>query len=448
MQISDIPDFNELCAHYTMESPFLKHVNAQFHGVFASEMARRVASKEHAAEFIRKHDGYAPKEYGSFAILEDAKSAFGQMPDRFAFKFSAAHSGIGIFLLERIPDKQGSYWCHMTRRIWTIDQLIENQKDLLGRFKSERASWIFEEFIAPAISNISIPFDYKLYCFNGSVGVIIQIDRNSKPARVSAFDGNFVPLTYGVDYWLDSKNWVLGQPVIPYHAMEMLAQAKKFSKLIESPFVSVDCYDAERGPVIGEFTFGPGAVQNKMMVLSNRYLDSINRLFEGFQTKEANKLEISRPRRFDEVLSSLSDENIDLEIYKRLAWHSWCGDPNAAEKLASHFGDVTGAQSNYLKMLWAWIATRENNPESYEKLALRLERLRYIDNVEAQRYFDLAIEGYKSFVGKHDWFNLRLVRLLKKRNQGDDFILAQNILGFLCDKGYRLAKVEREKWND
>lgn len=50
----------------------------------------------------------------------------------------------------------------------------------------------------------------------------------------------------------------LGSPVVPAEGERMIAIASEISLRLKTPFISVDMYDAPRGPLIGELTQSPG----------------------------------------------------------------------------------------------------------------------------------------------------------------------------------------------
>lgn len=120
---------------------------------------------------------------------------------------------------------------------------------------------IVEEFIADESSPDIVPFDYKIYAFNGNVKFIVQIDRNirkpEKP-RIAFFSGDFTPLDFEKYMKPGLRNAQFGVHRQPKCWREMLDAAKKISYAISSPFIRVDTYASTTGPVIGELTPTPG----------------------------------------------------------------------------------------------------------------------------------------------------------------------------------------------
>ena len=125
---------------------------------------------------------------------------------------------------------------------------------------------IAEKFIEGINSDTLL--DYKIHCFNGVPNFTLvckdRMDGVGK-AKYYYFDNDWELIPYNEE----SKN-CKEKIIIPKHFNEMLEYSRVLSKGF--PFVRMDFYDTESGPILGEMTFTPGAA------LDNEYLPQIERL--------------------------------------------------------------------------------------------------------------------------------------------------------------------------
>lgn len=257
------------------ESPFLSFVASEYH---RRGTARRLelSKKETSHPFVA---GLGLRVPARLKLLDSLQLAlFESLPDRFVLKYAKGWSARGVMPLERVaPDR---YFDHLALRMRCAEEIIRIQEEVAATFGGDPV-WLVEEFVQSTVPVGQVPFDYKMYSFNGAVGLIGQFDRNASPTKMQLFDGRFRPLRHGRDYVIRSKNLQPGLPVIPLHAPEMLWWAQHLSKQADSPFVSVDMYDSPDGPVFGEFTYSPGGVHKRMFVLSHEIIDKLDVLFSG-----------------------------------------------------------------------------------------------------------------------------------------------------------------------
>src|SRR5690625_3993954 len=133
------------------------------------------------------------------------------------------------------------YFDHLSLRLRNRSEIIRTQEQVAASFGGG-AEWLLEEFVQSTLPGAAIPYDYKIYSFNGAVGLIGQFDRNASPPRFQLFDGRFRPLRHGRDYLIRSPRLQPGLPIVPLHAPELLWWAQHLSTHSDSPFVSVDMY--------------------------------------------------------------------------------------------------------------------------------------------------------------------------------------------------------------
>ncbi|CUS49602.1 TupA-like ATPgrasp, partial [Idiomarinaceae bacterium HL-53] len=171
------------------------------------------------------------------------------------------------------------YFEYLSLTTFFLAEIKQKQAAIRERFSSKEPAWIIESFKQGTLPSAAVPFDYKFYVFQGQVGLIFQIDRNANPPRVAMFDGSFKPLTLGEDYKLREGSVQPATPIIPARAMEFVWWAQLLSRETDSPFVSVDLFDTTEGPVFGEYTFSPGAVQKHMFTLSDKFIEELDGYF-------------------------------------------------------------------------------------------------------------------------------------------------------------------------
>lgn len=96
-----------------------------------------------------------------------------------------------------------------------------------------------------------LPYDYKIYCFNGEPKTILLVmDRGEeKRGAFMSLDWEFIS-EVGGDYQAVSE-----YPRKPKSLNNMLNAAKTLSKPF--PFVRVDFYQVDNKPIFGEMTFTP-----------------------------------------------------------------------------------------------------------------------------------------------------------------------------------------------
>jgi hypothetical protein len=249
------------------------------------------------------------------------------LPDLFVLKLASGWSSRGVMLLERTgPD---TFFDHMKLQVLDAASITRLQEGAAASFGQSQGQWIAEELVVHTLGVGAIPFDYKFYCFDGDVGLVVQIDRNSGPVRVALFDGTFRPMRLGRDYLLNGTTNP-GMPVVPLHAPEMLWWAQRLSREADSPFVSIDMFDSPTGPVFGEFTYSPGGTHRRMFAFSHRLLDRFDELITktgpAAEPLAGTSLELRRALAHPGPLA-----------YRAWAGYAYGGGPKGAERLHAHY---------------------------------------------------------------------------------------------------------------
>lgn len=174
----------------------------------------------------------------------------------FVLKPTLESSTRGVMVLRR--DDNGFY-DSMKRRSFTFEEIVEYQTDLFQKNKNRNNKIILEAKVQDR-QPILVPRDYKAYAFSGEIGLIVDIDRNTKPGTSVWYDGSFdlldeEDLTHNPKFSASREN-----PVKPENWQEMLDFFKRVSRLVPSPFARIDIYDTQDGFVLGEVTLAPGGL--------------------------------------------------------------------------------------------------------------------------------------------------------------------------------------------
>jgi len=179
--------------------------------------------------------------YGIYRRIEDVD--WESLPFSFTIKPQQGCSESGVFPL--VNKFSFGYRDILRNRLLTKGEII-------NEFKSGNHSeglWI-EELIADPI-----PYDWKIYTFNGRIGLIRQYDRVRKPKSTKFYNENWVNVNVhkiARTYKINNK---LPEPI---HKEELLEVARKLSKAVKYPFVRIDLYDTFNGVYFGEITPHPG----------------------------------------------------------------------------------------------------------------------------------------------------------------------------------------------
>lgn len=123
----------------------------------------------------------------------------------------------------------------------------------IGHPDAMRPPWLLEEFVQG--TGGGMPLDWKAYCFGGRVEVVLQCRRLPMGRLdVQWWDRDWQPLgdicpakTYRLDETLPA----------PRDPNGMVDAFERVAALVDSPFIRVDLYESEQGPVFGETTPHP-----------------------------------------------------------------------------------------------------------------------------------------------------------------------------------------------
>lgn len=207
------------------------------------------------------------------------------LPTEFVLKPTLQSSTKGVMVLEKLEN--GCYWDSLQRRELSEAEIRDIQKKYFDETKALGKKIIVEEMIEDIDPNFKIPRDFKAYSFNGKVELILEIDRNTKPGTVSWFDGNFEPVKD--DRVVGNLPFVSEVPKDPpQEKNELLKLAERASRVIPTPFASIDMYLTNEGPRIGEITLAPGGLYHgKHFTLSEKQQRRMGKLWtEALDVKQ------------------------------------------------------------------------------------------------------------------------------------------------------------------
>ena len=212
-------------------------------------------NKIQLAEKIRECGFRTPK---ILRIFDDpCELDFTDLPDAFVLKPSCLWGSRGVMLLHRCAEKN-KFLDLMGNRRLTLDLIRTEQSRLQKLWYQHRKrpfQLIVEEIITGENGSGKIPFDYKLFTFDGEVRFIVQVDRNVRPRAMAWFLNEFEIFDYTTELEVDWTLITRAESIIPGCHKEIVAAAKMISRSLCTPFVSVDFYATLEGPVIGELEF-------------------------------------------------------------------------------------------------------------------------------------------------------------------------------------------------
>lgn len=180
------------------------------------------------------------KLFGVFEKVEDIP--YQQLPQKFALKCS---HGCGFNIICTNKDKLNIEETNKKLNTWLNTKFGFESAE--NHYTHIKPVIIAEEYID---SNQGLPYDYKIYCYDGVPKGILVCSEREKKLRLNFFDLNWKELPYINDKYLGTKDISK-----PKKLNDMLEIAKKVSS--EFPFVRVDFYEYKNNAIMGEMTFTP-----------------------------------------------------------------------------------------------------------------------------------------------------------------------------------------------
>lgn len=210
---------------------------------FKNEIVWKCADKYYVREYALSKgfkEKNLPKLIGVYQNAEDIP--FKKLPKKVAIKcshgcgFNIITQNIQNINIEKVK-KQLSVW--MKTKFG-----YENAENHYTHIKPHI---LVEEYID---SNEGLPYDFKIYCFNGVPKGILVCSEREKKLKLNYYNLSWEELPY-----INEKYLGLNSINKPKHLDEMIKLAKKVSK--DFPFVRVDFYEYRDTAIMGEMTFTP-----------------------------------------------------------------------------------------------------------------------------------------------------------------------------------------------
>lgn len=203
-------------------------------------MSKKLAEKSSAS---------LPEIYSEVSSVDEL--VFSNLPDPVVIKLTNLASKRGVYILYKI---KGGYFEQLRGKAFREDEIVGM---IEKSFNPKVSKIISEQLVVGENGPLEIPFDYKLYTFDGVVEFILQIDRNASIDRVAFFDGKFEPID-NTCVSAGKKYVDLADPIKPKNYSEMIHVAEELSRKVDRPFISVDLYTSGDRAYLGELTPTPG----------------------------------------------------------------------------------------------------------------------------------------------------------------------------------------------
>lgn len=213
----------------------------------------RLHDKARGEEFVRSLGIATNSKLRSFSSADSIDLS--DLPDVFVLKPTFLSSSYGVMVLER---KDEGFYDHLRRRQLTLEEIRAEQTKYEAESNSSSKAWVVESKAVDA-EGAPVPDDWKFFTFQGRVGLIHRTIRGTPKNTHAFFEGDFTPISATSDVIWTNENIVDRTVTLPPRSWRsMLNIARRISVAVPSPFVRVDMYNTEDGPVFGEFTLVPG----------------------------------------------------------------------------------------------------------------------------------------------------------------------------------------------
>lgn len=199
------------------------------------------------------HGVAPPPLYATWESLAEVDLSV--LPDDFVMKADRGAGGRGVLPLRRRD--VDAYQMVASGQVLTQHEVVEH-------FRSSNppvGAPFFAEKLLLDPSTGSLPDDIKLYMFYGEIGHIVmcRVSREGGRARkyFRLLDGTGADL--GPD--VAPTRPIDSSISVPKDLPRLLRAARHLSRAVALPFIRVDLYETEDGPMFGELTCGPGGKQ-------------------------------------------------------------------------------------------------------------------------------------------------------------------------------------------
>jgi len=195
------------------------------------------------------------------------------LPENFVLKPTFMSSSYGVMVLTRT---ETGWRDDLWNKTYSLETIKTEQKRHWDASPASEKRFIVEEKIED-VTGALVPDDWKFFAFQGRIGLIHRVVRDSPRNRHAFFSGDFVPIASSDTDLITVNDKIVNRVAVhpPENWNSLVNAAKRVSTAVPSPFVRVDMYNSVRGPIFGEFTLVPGTFfyedREKMMpALSTR----------------------------------------------------------------------------------------------------------------------------------------------------------------------------------
>ena len=210
-----------------------------------------INDKYRAYTFADRYGIDHPKLIGAFGSVDHVEWA--ELPKRFVLKTRWGSSNHGVKALVR--EGPATFYDLLRSRTWTVEEIVDHHHRMEAQGTVSKTMFAEELILKPGTNHIAD--DWKFYCFDGVVGLCMQRDvratGDQSQWRFKFWDSDWNDM--GPIKFADRLDPDLAPPEDPAALLEL---AERLSSIIRRPFVRIDLFESERGPVLGEFTPRPG----------------------------------------------------------------------------------------------------------------------------------------------------------------------------------------------
>lgn len=217
----------------------------KFHTYWNNDLVKQCADKYMVRDYIKNLglSDILPKMVAAYEYPDQID--WEKLPSKYAMKLNI---GCGMNLIVNDKSSVDIKKTQVLLQKWMKQKYWIRHSEM--QYKDVKPYIIVEEFLGGI--NGELPTDYKFYCINGKVELIMFcVDRDLHG--------------HGAKYYYMDRDWKLvcgyGETSNPFEKPECLDQAIEYAEIVskEFPFVRADFYLLNERIVFGELTFTPAA---------------------------------------------------------------------------------------------------------------------------------------------------------------------------------------------
>jgi hypothetical protein len=192
------------------------------------------------------------------------------------------HSSQGVVVLTPCGT---DFYDHIRRREVSASQL---EPYVLSCQVGHEDVLMAEEVIFRSGNSEMLSIEWKMYCFGGHVGFMVEGDRASDKRGRRIFQFRLRDFSAVKAPWVRGYHRVLTMPD-PQFPEDLIELAETYATATGVDFVRVDLYEDDRGPVFGEITPQPSAGYIHINYLGRELDRQLGQMWEGAEVRLARK---------------------------------------------------------------------------------------------------------------------------------------------------------------